>query len=66
MDLKEQYMSALQDLKCNSKPIIDQLAMLAGENIGNSSVIVECIEERIVKVLCVCFLEINDGYQNRY
>jgi hypothetical protein len=50
MDLKEQYRMALDDLKFNSKPIIDQLAMLAGENIGNCNIIVQCIEERIVKV----------------
>jgi hypothetical protein len=51
MDLKEQYRSALMELKFNSKPIIDQLAMIAAENIGNAPVIVECIEECILKVM---------------
>ncbi|XP_017783738.1 PREDICTED: uncharacterized protein LOC108567653 isoform X2 [Nicrophorus vespilloides] len=49
-EIKDGYTSTLQDLNCNSKPLISVLTMLAEENVAHAKVIVEAIEEHLAKV----------------
>ncbi|EDW77070.2 LOW QUALITY PROTEIN: uncharacterized protein Dwil_GK22121 [Drosophila willistoni] len=46
----EEYLSSLQDLNCNSKPLINMLTMLAEENINYARVIVRVVEYYISQV----------------
>nr|XP_017087206.2 uncharacterized protein LOC108118833 isoform X2 [Drosophila bipectinata] len=46
----EEYLSSLQDLNCNSKPLINMLTMLADENINYAHVIVKVVEYYISQV----------------
>ncbi|XP_017069241.1 uncharacterized protein LOC108106576 isoform X2 [Drosophila eugracilis] len=46
----EEYLSSLQDLNCNSKPLINMLTMLAEENINYAQVIVKVVEYYISQV----------------
>lgn len=46
----QEYKNALNELKINSKPLINFLTMLAEEKIYNAPQIVRAIEERIVEV----------------
>ena len=46
-----EYASELLDLTFNSKPIINNLTIIAGENIPAGSEIVRIIEDRILKVI---------------
>ncbi|KAH8254033.1 hypothetical protein KR032_008092 [Drosophila birchii] len=46
----EEYLSSLQDLNCNSKPLINMLTMLAEENISYAPVIVRVVEYYISQV----------------
>ncbi|XP_033234292.1 uncharacterized protein Pcf11 isoform X4 [Drosophila pseudoobscura] len=46
----EEYLSSLQDLNCNSKPLINMLTMLAEENINYAHVIVRVVEYYISQV----------------
>lgn len=50
-EIKAEYTSSLQDLTCNSKPLINVLTMLAEENIQNAPVIVDAIETHLSKVI---------------
>lgn len=53
MALKDDYQdfqNALNNLKMNSKPIINFLTILAEEKIDNAPQIVRAIEERILEV----------------
>ena len=45
------YKSSLDDLDCNSKPLINVLTMLAEENQHFANGIVDIIKERILEVL---------------
>nr|XP_022903618.1 uncharacterized protein LOC111415946 isoform X2 [Onthophagus taurus] len=45
-----EYVSTLDDLTCNSKPMINVLTMLAGENVAHASDIVATIESHLDKV----------------
>lgn len=49
-EIKAEYASSLADLKFNSKPLINVLTMLAEENAPNAEVIVQAIEEHLIKV----------------
>lgn len=49
------YRSSLDDLKMNSKPLINMLTMLAEENKQFAAQFVEVIEERVLKVLLFLF-----------
>ncbi|XP_043646090.1 uncharacterized protein LOC122615209 isoform X1 [Drosophila teissieri] len=46
----EEYLSSLQDLNCNSKPLINMLTMLAEENINYAHIIVKVVEYYISQV----------------
>ncbi|XP_017039141.1 uncharacterized protein LOC108086669 isoform X2 [Drosophila ficusphila] len=46
----EEYLSSLQDLNCNSKPLINMLTMLAEENISYAHIIVKVVEYYISQV----------------
>ncbi|XP_052840252.1 uncharacterized protein LOC128254920 isoform X5 [Drosophila gunungcola] len=46
----EEYLSSLQDLNCNSKPLINMLTMLAEENINYAQIIVKVVEYYISQV----------------
>ncbi len=46
----QEFKNALNDLKINSKPIINFLTILAEEKIQNAPQIVRAIEERILEV----------------
>lgn len=50
------FKNALNDLKLNSKPLINFLTILAEEKIQNAPQIVRAIEERIVEVSKKCNL----------
>ena len=53
MAVKDDYQdfkNALNDLKINSKPLINFLTILAEEKIHNAPQIVRAIEERILEV----------------
>ncbi|KAL5287081.1 hypothetical protein ACFFRR_008182 [Megaselia abdita] len=49
-NIAEEYQSSLQDLNLNSKPLINMLTILAEENINHANVIVDVVEEHILKV----------------
>lgn len=49
-EVKDTYKSTLQDLTCNSKPLISVLTMLAEENVAHAKDIAEAIEEHLAKV----------------
>lgn len=49
-EVSEAYMSSLTDLTMNSKPLISMLTMIAEENIEYASVIVDTIEQHIIRV----------------
>ncbi len=65
MAAKDDYQDfkvALNDLKLNSKPLINFLTILAEEKLHNAPQIVRAIEERIVEVritFCFLFLTMN-------
>lgn len=46
----QDYKNALNDLKINSKPLINCLTILAEDKIHNAAQIVRAIEERILEV----------------
>lgn len=48
--IREDYLSSLQDLKFNSRPIITTLTVIAQENSNAAEVITKTIEEHILKV----------------
>lgn len=50
-EVKDTYKSTLQDLTCNSKPLISVLTMLAEENVAHAKDIAEAIEEHLAKVI---------------
>ena len=50
------FKNALNDLKLNSKPLINFLTILAEEKIQNAPQIVRAIEERIAEVSTRCNL----------
>ena len=51
------YKSSLNDLDCNSKPMINVLTMLAEENQSFARGIVKIIKERILEVFISFFLD---------
>jgi hypothetical protein len=65
MAVKDDYQdfkNALNDLKINSKPLINFLTILAEEKVHNAPQIVRAIEERILEVRiekCFFFEKIN-------
>lgn len=54
--IAEDYLSSLQDLNLNSKPLINMLTILADDNINHADVIVGVIKEHIIKVFLILFL----------
>lgn len=53
MSIKDDYQefkNALNDLKLNSKPLINFLTILAEEKMQNAAQVVRAIEERILEV----------------
>lgn len=55
-EVAEDYSASLADLVANSKPLITVLTMLADENKQCAKVIVNCIEQHLLKVsLCLPF-----------
>ena len=50
-EILDEYKSSLEDLKFNSKPLINMLTMLADENLKYSSEIAAIIEDHLGKVL---------------
>lgn len=57
-NIAEEYQSSLQDLNLNSKPLINMLTILAEENINHASVIVDVVEDHILKVFSFYFYQI--------
>lgn len=51
----QEYKSTLNELKMNSKPLINLLTILAEEKISNASQVVRAIEERISEVSLIRF-----------
>ena len=51
-DAYQDFKVALNDLKLNSKPLINVLTILAEEKIQNAPQIVRAVEERIFEVRC--------------
>lgn len=49
-EIGEEYLSSLQDLNVNNKPLIDMLTILAEENRVHAPVIVDAIMQHIDKV----------------
>eukprot|EP01135_Chromosphaera_perkinsii_P009452 Nk52_evm10s1762 gene=Nk52_evmTU10s1762 len=49
-DMRSMFASSLEDLTFNSKPIINSLTMIAGDNIGSADAIVDAIEARFMAV----------------
>lgn len=50
-DFVEEYRSCLvEDLSVNSKPVIDNLTTLAGENKASAAALAEAISQRILNV----------------
>eukprot|EP00128_Syssomonas_multiformis_P016973 Colp12_sorted_trinity150504_noHs@24391 len=45
--LRREYDTSLNDLTFNSKPVINHLTILAGENLSAAEVIVDCIHRRL-------------------
>jgi len=58
-ELISEYESGLQELTFNSKPIINNLTMIAEENINAAEHIVNLVEKRITNVLH-CSLSLSD------
>lgn len=54
--LAQQYRLALRDLTFNSKPIINNLTMLAQENITNASTVVQALIDHFLTVLYSSFI----------
>ena len=50
LELKNDYIASLSDLTSNSKPLINTLSIVAGENRRYGKVICEVIESHILKV----------------
>ncbi len=67
MAAKDDYQDfkvALNDLKLNSKPLINFLTILAEEKLHNAPQIVRAIEERIVEVrITFCFLSLTMNFR---
>jgi len=53
-EMIHEYESELAELTFNSKPIINNLTIIAGENIHASDAIVKLIEKRIHQVRPIC------------
>ena len=49
-EIGDDYASSLEELTFNSKPLINSLTMIAGENIASGRCIVKAIENRLKKV----------------
>lgn len=49
-EIYNEYLDSLQNLSVNSKPMIDMLTDVAGENKDYSRVIVKCIEDQLERV----------------
>lgn len=52
-EIEDEYLSSLNDLNVNSKPLINMLTMLADENMENAHVIVRAIEAHITQVFII-------------
>lgn len=50
-DVKEEYLHVLQDLKNNSKPLINTLTIIAGENTHVANAIVSAIEQQLLNAI---------------
>lgn len=63
-EVTSQYTDGLLGLTFNSKPIINNLTIIAGENINASAEIVKLIEARIAQVChyILYSLHFNHGY----
>uniref|UniRef100_T1GPX4 CID domain-containing protein n=1 Tax=Megaselia scalaris TaxID=36166 RepID=T1GPX4_MEGSC len=59
--IAEDYLSSLQDLNLNSKPLINMLTILADDNINHADVIVGVIKEHIIKKKDSKHLNIKKG-----
>lgn len=49
-DIRQDYLTCLQDLTTNSMPIIKNLTIIAQENVGAAQTITRVIEDHIRKV----------------
>lgn len=50
MNAKKDYMASLSDLKGNSKPLINTLSIVAGENRKFAKTLTETIDQHLMKV----------------
>jgi pre-mRNA cleavage complex 2 protein Pcf11 len=49
-EIKQDYLSSLSELTFNSRPIIQNLTIIAQENINYGEAITKAVEEHILKV----------------
>ena len=46
------YLERLRALTFNSKPVIDELTIIAEDNRNYAPIVVDCIKDKIIKVVC--------------